>query len=75
MLVHYDLYPEDQEADCFADQAHSSRDPLLHLSAEQRVGRSFFQSLVFDKRTDFPTQSQSVNLGSMTNDHPFAQPR
>jgi hypothetical protein len=43
MPVHYDQYPEDQEADRFADQAHSSRDPLQHLSAEQRVGRFDFR--------------------------------
>jgi hypothetical protein len=28
MLVHDHQYPEDREADSFADQAHSSRDPL-----------------------------------------------
>ena len=37
MAVHYDQYPEDPETDTFADQAHSSRDPLQGPSAEQSV--------------------------------------
>jgi hypothetical protein len=39
----YDQYPKDPEADRFADQAHSSRDPLEHLSAEHPVGRFDFR--------------------------------
>jgi hypothetical protein len=42
MPVQYDQYPKDREADRFADQAHSSRDPLKHLSAEHPVGRFDF---------------------------------
>ena len=34
MPVHYNQYPQDREADRFADQAHLSRDPLKHLSAD-----------------------------------------
>ena len=41
--VRYDQYPKDQEADRFADQAHSSRDPLKYLSAEHPVGRFDFR--------------------------------
>ena len=42
MPVHYDQYPKDQEADRFADQTHSSGDPLQGLSAEQPAGRFDF---------------------------------
>jgi hypothetical protein len=38
MPVHYDQYPEDREAYSFADQAHSSCDPLKYLSTEHPVG-------------------------------------
>ena len=41
--VHYDQYPEDREADCFADQADSSRDPLKDLSTEHQLGRFDFR--------------------------------
>ena len=34
----------DQEPDRFADQAHSSRDSLQHLSAEQTVDRFDFRA-------------------------------
>jgi len=43
MSVYDYQYPKDQEADRFADQAHSSRDPLKHLSAEHPVGRFDFR--------------------------------
>ena len=43
MPVQYDQYPKDQEADRLADQAHSGRDPLQHLSAEHPVGRLDFR--------------------------------
>jgi len=42
MPVHDDQYPKYREADRFAEQAHSSRDPLKHLSPEHPVGRFDF---------------------------------
>ena len=43
MPVHYNQYPKDPEADRFADQADSSRDPLKHLPAKHPVGRFDFR--------------------------------
>jgi hypothetical protein len=43
MPVQYDQYSKDREADRLADQAHSSCDPLKHLSTEHPVARFDFR--------------------------------
>ena len=43
MPVQYDQYPKDREADSLAEEAHPSRDPLQHLSAERPVDRFDFR--------------------------------
>jgi len=59
MPVNDDQYPKDREADGFADQTQSSRDPLKHLSAEHPVGR-------FDFRLRCPGKPEA-EIGSGTH--------